>query len=45
MAKAKSSSSKIGRNAGTGKFEPVKAAQIDKKGAIVQTFKKAAKKK
>jgi hypothetical protein len=45
MTKAKSSTGKIGRNAGTGKFEPVKTAQKDKKGAVVETTKKTAKKK
>ncbi|HEY2346541.1 MAG TPA: hypothetical protein VGH80_11735 [Xanthomonadaceae bacterium] len=35
---------KIGRDAGTGKFETVKAARQDKKGAIVQTIKIPSKK-
>jgi len=30
---------KIGRDAGSGKFMPVKDAQKDKKGAIVETIK------
>jgi len=30
---------KIGRNAGTGKYEPVKEAEKDKKGAVVETIK------
>lgn len=30
---------KIGRDAGTGQFKPVKEAQKDKKGSIVETIK------
>jgi hypothetical protein len=33
---------KVGRDAETGKFKPVKEAQRDKKHAIVQTIKKPA---
>ena len=35
---------KIGRDAGTGKFKPVKEAQKDKKGSIVETIKTSKKK-
>jgi hypothetical protein len=35
---------KIGRNAGTGRFVPVKTAQADKKGSIVETIKHPPKK-
>jgi hypothetical protein len=35
---------KIGRNAETGKFIPVKEAQKDKKHAVVETIKKGNKK-
>lgn len=31
---------KIGRNAGTGRFIPVKKAQANKKGAVVETIKR-----
>jgi len=34
---------KIGRDAGTGQFKPVKDAEKDKKGSIVQTFKTPSK--
>lgn len=34
---------KIGRDAETGKFKPVKEAQQDKKGSIVETIKGPAK--
>jgi hypothetical protein len=37
-------SRKIGRDAETGLFKPVKDAQKDKKGAIVETIKVPAKK-
>jgi hypothetical protein len=30
---------KIGRDAGTGQFKPVKEAQKDKKGSVVETIK------
>ena len=30
---------KIGRDAGTGKFVPVKQAQRDKQGAVVETIR------
>jgi ribosomal protein L19E len=30
---------KIGRDAGTGKFKPVKEAQRDKQGSVVETIK------
>lgn len=30
---------KIGRDAGTGQFKPVKEAQRDKQGSIVETIK------
>ena len=36
---------KIGRDAETGKFKPVKEAQKDKKGSIVETIKTPDKKK
>lgn len=36
---------KIGRDAETGKFKPVKDAQKDKKGSIVETIKTPPKKK
>lgn len=32
---------KIGRDAGTGQFKPVVAAQTDKKGSVVETIKTA----
>ena len=35
---------KIGRDAETGKFKPVKDAQKDKKGSIVETIKTPPKK-
>lgn len=35
---------KIGRDAETGLFKPVKEAQKDKKGSIVETIKVPAKK-
>jgi len=35
---------KIGRDAETGKFKPVKEAQKDKKGSVVETIKKGGKK-
>jgi len=34
---------KVGRDAGTGKFKPVKTAQQDKKGSVVETMKKGGK--
>lgn len=30
---------KIGRDAGTGQFKPVKEAERDKKGSVVETIK------
>ena len=36
-------SRKIGRDAGTGQFKPVKDAQKDKKGSIVETIKTTPK--
>lgn len=33
------STRKIGRDAGTGQFKPVKEAQKDKKGSVVETIK------
>jgi hypothetical protein len=30
---------KIGRDAGTGQFKPVKEAQRDKRGSVVETIK------
>ena len=36
---------KIGRDAGTGKFIPVKKAEKDKQGAVVEKIKMPAKKK
>lgn len=36
---------KIGRDAGTGRFKPVKKAQADKKGSVVETIKRPAPKK
>jgi hypothetical protein len=36
---------KIGRNAGTGRFVPVKQAQADKKGSVVETIRTGPKKK
>lgn len=36
---------KIGRDAETGKFKPVKEAQKDKKGSVVETIITPAKKK
>ena len=35
---------KIGRDAGTGKFKPVKEARKDKKGSVVETIKTPPKK-
>jgi hypothetical protein len=40
MAKKKSTETKIGRDAGTGKFIPVKEAEKRKKTAVVETIKK-----
>jgi len=40
MAKQKSNTRKIGRDAGTGKFIPVKDAERRKKTAVVETIKK-----
>lgn len=40
MAKKKSNIYKVGRDAGTGKFIPVKEAQRRKKTAVVETIKK-----
>jgi hypothetical protein len=34
---------KIGRDAGTGQFKPVKDAQKDKQGSVVETIKVPAK--
>ena len=34
---------KIGRDAGTGQFKPVKEAQKDKQGSIVETIKTPTK--
>lgn len=34
---------KIGRDAGTGQFKPVKEAQKDKKGSVVETIKTTPK--
>jgi len=34
---------KIGRDAGTGQFKPVKEAQKDKKGSVVETIKTPTK--
>ena len=34
---------KVGRDAGTGYFKSVKAAQRDKKGSVVETMKKRGK--
>jgi hypothetical protein len=39
MVKKKSEGRKIGRDAGTGKFIPVKEAQRRKKTAVVETVK------
>jgi hypothetical protein len=36
---------RIGRDAGTGRFKPVKEAQKDKKGSVVETIKTAKKSK
>lgn len=36
---------KIGRDAGTGQFKPVKEAQKDKKGSVVETMKTPTKPK
>ncbi len=36
---------KIGRDAGSGKFKPVKEAQKDKKGSVVETIKTPSKTK
>jgi len=36
---------KIGRNASTGRFIPVKKAQADKKGAVVETIRRSPGKK
>lgn len=38
------STKKIGRDAETGKFKPVKDAQKDKKGSVVETIKVPPKK-
>ena len=35
---------KIGREAESGRFKPVKEAEKDKKGSVVETIKKAGKK-
>jgi len=40
MGKKKSKTRKIGRDAGTGRFIPVKDARRRKKTAIVETIKK-----
>lgn len=39
------STSKKGRDAGTGLFKPVKEAQRDKEGSIVETVKTSSKPK
>jgi hypothetical protein len=39
-SKAKPATYKVGRNAETGKFMKVSAAQKNKKGAVVETIKK-----
>ncbi|WP_374374543.1 hypothetical protein [Dongia sp.] len=39
------STRKIGRDAGTGQFIPVKEAQRDREGAVVETIKVPTKKK
>lgn len=36
---------KIGRDAGSGQFKPVKDAQRDKQGSVVETIKSPPKKK
>lgn len=33
---------KVGRNAGTGQFIPVREAQNDKRGSVVETIKRPA---
>lgn len=38
------STRKIGRDAGSGQFKPVKEAQRDKQGSIVETIKNPAPK-
>jgi hypothetical protein len=38
-----SNTTKIGRNAGTGRFEPVKVAQQNPKGSVVETIRKPTK--
>lgn len=40
MGKKKSNTRKIGRDAGTGRFIPVKDARRRKKTAVVETIKK-----
>jgi hypothetical protein len=36
---------KIGRDAGTGKFMPVKEARKDKNGSVIETIRTRSKKK
>ena len=43
MPRKKTTTIKVGRDAGTGRFIPVKAAQRRKKTAIVQTIKQKVK--
>ena len=43
MPRKKTRTIKVGRDAGTGRFIPVKVAQRRKKTAIVQTIKRKAK--
>ena len=42
MAK-KTVTHKIGRDAGTGHFKPVKDARADKQGSVVETIKRTVK--
>jgi len=44
MAGKKGGTRKIGRDAGTGKFIPVKKAEKNKKTAVVETIKNPKKK-
>jgi len=43
MSKEKKSTIKVGRDAGSGKFIPVKEAERRKKTAVVETIKKIKK--
>lgn len=45
MATKKSTTTKIGRDAGTGKFMPVKEAEKKKGTSVVETIKHPTKKK